>query len=162
MIMRSTLGQFELIAEQVKARIQSQIGDLLKQRQILLDIENRIKNLLTAYSNNVSKLRELQTIYGRLNSLKLQQDRLEANIQTINDEVNKGTTPILTASLDVTKFALNINSQIQNITNLNSDITSIETGTPIVKEAIPDFLVKAFIIGAITVIVSAIAGRGNK
>jgi chromosome segregation ATPase len=162
MIIRPTLGQFELVAEQVKARIQSQIGDLLKQRQILLNIESRINNLLTAYSNNVSKLRELQTIYGRLNSLKLQQDNLEGTIQTINDEVNKGTTPILTASLDVTKFALNINSQIANITDLNNQITSIETGVPIVKEAIPDFLVKAFIIGAITVIVSAIAGRKHK
>ena len=162
MIMRATLGQFEFITEQIKAKLQTHIAELLKQKEIILNIEGRINSLLSMYSSNIEKLKVLQVLYGKLTSYKTQQGKLETKVNTIYREVGTGTTPTVSASIDVAKLAVDINVQVSNVSDLNRDVTNIETGISLPANQIPTFLVNAFIIGAITVIISAIAGGKHK
>jgi len=159
MIYRRTLGQFETLIEQLKARVQSHIADLLKQRQILVDLESRLGTLLTKYSASSDMLKQLQLVYGKLINLKNQQDTLENNVRTISGQITTGSTPSLSATYDITKLSLNINTQMANIARLDSEVSQYESGIPPTPETVPHFLVNAFILGSITLLISYFAGQ---
>jgi len=159
MIYRRTLGQFETLIAQLQARVQSHVADLLKQRQILVDLESRLSTMLAKYSTSSDMLKQLQAVYGKLIALKQKQDALENTVRTISGQISTGTTPSLSATYEITKLSFDINTQMANIARLDSEVNQYESGIPPTPETVPHFLVNAFILGSITLLISYFAGQ---